>query len=69
MLELVDEIARAVGRTDLAPDIRGDAPNEIAAQWLDATKARDRLGWTPRVAVADGLLRTVDWYRAVLAES
>jgi len=66
VLELVDAIAAAVGRTDLAPDIRGDATNEIAAQWLDSTKARERLGWVPAVGLADGLARTVAWYRAAL---
>ncbi len=67
VLDLVDEIARAVGRTDLAPIIQSNAPNEIPTQWLDATKARTRLGWTPAFALEEGVLRTVEWYREVLA--
>jgi CDP-glucose 4,6-dehydratase len=63
--QLVDSIAEAVGRTDLEPTVLADAPNEIHAQWLDSSKARSRLDWTPRVALADGLSRTVDWYRGL----
>lgn len=69
VLDLVRSIAGAVGRTDLEPDVRGEATNEIPAQWLDSTKARDRLGWTPRVAIDEGLGRTVPWYRDLLGSS
>ena len=63
VLDLVGEIGRAVGRSDLAPIVRSDAPNEIPAQWLDSTKARTRLGWTPAFSLQEGLSRTVEWYR------
>jgi CDP-glucose 4,6-dehydratase len=66
VLDLVEEIGRAVGRTDLAPIVQSDAPNEIPAQWLDATKARIRLGWAPAFTLREGLQRTVEWYREVL---
>jgi dTDP-glucose 4,6-dehydratase len=29
----------------------------------DISRARSRLGWTPRVSVDDGLRQTVDWFR------
>ena len=67
VLPLVEEIGRAVGRMDLAPVIQADAPNEIPAQWLDATKARTRLEWAPDFTLREGLTRTVEWYREVLA--
>jgi len=67
VLDLVKEIGRAVGRADLAPIVQSDAPNEIPAQWLDSTKARTRLGWTPAFTLHAGLSRTVDWYREALA--
>jgi CDP-glucose 4,6-dehydratase len=67
VLEIVDEIGKVLGRTDLAPIIKSDAPNEIPAQWLDASKAASRLGWTPGLTLAEGLRRTAGWYRAVLA--
>jgi CDP-glucose 4,6-dehydratase len=67
VLQLVEEIGRAVGRMDLAPIVQSDAPNEIPAQWLDATKARTRLGWAPAFTLQEGLGRAVEWYREVLA--
>jgi CDP-glucose 4,6-dehydratase len=67
VLDLVEEITRAAGRTDLAPIILSEAPNEIPAQWLDATKARTRLGWVHNFALPEGVARTVEWYRDVLA--
>jgi len=66
VLEIVNEIGKVLGRTDLAPIIKSDAPNEIPAQWLDASKAASRLGWTPGLTLFEGLCRTAEWYRAVL---
>ena len=68
VLEIVNEIGRAVGRPDLEPVIRSEAPNEIPAQWLDAEKARRRLGWSPAFTMAEGVKRTVDWYREALPD-
>jgi CDP-glucose 4,6-dehydratase len=67
VLDLVDEIGRAAGRTDLRPLVKSDAPHEIEAQWLDSTKARTNLGWEPSFGLSTGLNRTVAWYREVLA--
>ena len=35
----------------------------------DITKARTRLGWEPRVPVREGVARTVEYFRSVLAAS
>ncbi len=48
--------------------IKGAAPNEIKDQYLDSSKARRRLGWSPAYPLADGLRRTVDWYRTFLED-
>jgi CDP-glucose 4,6-dehydratase len=64
VLELVRLILSACGRSELEPRILDQATNEIAAQWLDCTKARERLGWSPRFTLEQGLARTVEWYRA-----
>ncbi len=69
VLEIVYEIGRAVGRTNLAPIVESRAPNEIPAQWLDATKARRRLGWAPAHSLSDGLTATAAWYRELLLPS
>lgn len=62
VLEMVEHIQRAAG-TDLEPDIRGVATNEIDAQHLSAEKARTRLGWSPRCTVEEAMERTAAWYR------
>jgi CDP-glucose 4,6-dehydratase len=66
VLELVERLLRLMGRTDLRPRILNEAHNEIRDQYLDASRARKLLGWSPRVALDRGLERTVEWYRAFL---
>jgi CDP-glucose 4,6-dehydratase len=67
VLDLVLMIGRLMG-SDLTPDIRNEATNEIAAQHLDATKARHRLGWQARFSLDEGIRRTIAWYQAFLSE-
>jgi CDP-glucose 4,6-dehydratase len=67
VLELVNEIGRVIGSSDVNPIIESNAPNEIPAQWLDSSKARDRLGWQPAYPLAEGLFQTVDWYRRLFS--
>jgi nucleoside-diphosphate-sugar epimerase len=38
--------------------------NELFTQWVcDGALARERLGWRPEVPFAEGVQRTVDWYK------
>ena len=50
-------------KSRLQPDIRNEASNEIAQQWLSCKKARERLGWKARYDLAKGLKETIAWYR------
>ncbi len=68
MLDLVTTILRLMG-SQLEPDVRNEASNEIPHQYLSAAKARERLGWRPLFSLEDGLGRTIDWYRSFLASS
>lgn len=65
VLELVEKILALMG-SDLQPDVRNETPNEIREQYLNATKARERLDWRPLFDLDEGLDRTVSWYRAFL---
>lgn len=69
VLELARSILRIAAREDLDLDVRGIADNEILHQYLDASKAREVLGWRPRFTLEDGLRRTVDWYSLFLKET
>ena len=64
VLEIVSEVARIAGG-GIEPEIRGtgNPAGEIDRQFVDASKIRDRCGWRPRIALAEGLASTIDWYR------
>lgn len=63
--ELVDRILKLMN-SDLQPDVRNEATNEIREQYLSARKAREVLGWKPLFTLDEGLQRTIDWYRGFL---
>ena len=65
--DIVERILTLMGRLDLQPRILNEASNEIQDQYLDARRARKLLGWAPRVALDEGLVRTIEWYRRFLA--
>ena len=62
VLELVQRILTLMD-SDLEPDIRNEACNEIRHQYLSAAKVRQMLGWTPTFTLDEGLSRTIVWYR------
>ncbi len=63
--EIVDRILSLMG-SDLRPDVRNEATNEIRVQVLSAAKARRELEWRPLFALDEGLRRTIAWYRDFL---
>ena len=65
VLDLTNRILRLMG-SDLQPEIRNEATNEIRHQYLSAAKAREHLGWSPLFTIDEGLRRTIDWYRNFL---
>jgi CDP-glucose 4,6-dehydratase len=66
--ELVDRILAAMG-SELEPDVRGEAQNEIRHQYLSAAKARQVLAWSPLFTLEEGLEHTIRWYRDFLREA
>jgi nucleoside-diphosphate-sugar epimerase len=44
-----------------------ERPTEIPRMYADSSKARTELGWQPRHTLAEGLEKTIAWYRAELA--
>lgn len=49
------------------PSYEAARPGEVQRIYLDATRARDRLGWVPTVSFREGLERTVAWSRGAAA--
>ena len=65
VLDLVSRILRELG-SDLEPDVRNEASNEIRRQFLSAAKARRDLRWEPLFTLDEGVKRTTAWYRDFL---
>jgi CDP-glucose 4,6-dehydratase len=63
--EVVHKILAEMG-SQLEPDVRNEADNEIRNQYLSAEKARTVLGWKPEFTLDDGIRRTIAWYRDLL---
>lgn len=60
--ELFDAVRRAVG-VAATPRYAPKRPGEAERIALEASKARSELGWTPQVSLADGVERSVAYYR------
>lgn len=65
VMEIYDAVNAAFGAR-VEPTILGEASSEIHDQYLDASRAREVLGWKASVDLADGMARTVAWYTALL---
>jgi UDP-glucose 4-epimerase len=61
--ELHRLVAQAVGVPD-APETAPARLGDLRASSLDASLAAAELGWKPEVTVADGVRRTVAWFRS-----
>ncbi|AFZ14231.1 dTDP-glucose 4,6-dehydratase [Crinalium epipsammum PCC 9333] len=68
VLDLVERILYLMG-SDLKPDIRSAASNEIRDQFLNASKARTMLNWHPLFTLDEGLQRAIAWYKEFLGAS
>ena len=60
---VVDRLSRFWGDGARWEPDPGTHPHEAGLLQVDASKARARLGWTPRLSLEEGLRWTVDWYR------
>ena len=63
---IVREAARAWNETggtqiEIEPQISG--PKVDSVKYLDISKAREVLGWEPRIGLNEGLRETANWYR------
>ena len=67
VVELVDRILEAMGKTNLVPKILNQASHEIREQYLDCSKAKKMLNWQPKRSFNEGLKETIAWYTNWLA--
>ncbi|MEP7084275.1 MAG: GDP-mannose 4,6-dehydratase, partial [Betaproteobacteria bacterium] len=69
VLQIVGALRKMMDREHIEPLIQNTARGEIPEQYLDATKAKQLLDWTPRFGLDDGLKNTIAWYRNFMEES
>lgn len=67
VIEIVKTLLEVCG-SELVPDIRGEGTpdGEIDRQYLDSTLINERLGWSARWDLREGLAETAAWYERVL---
>jgi CDP-glucose 4,6-dehydratase len=63
--QLVHQILKLMN-SDLKPEIRNEASNEIRHQYLSAAKAAQMLAWRPLFSLEEGLKKTISWYEKFL---
>jgi CDP-glucose 4,6-dehydratase len=61
-------VLKLMGRADLEPVIQNNASAEIREQYLDSSKAREQLAWSPKYGMDEALRETIAWYKAELED-
>ncbi|CAN5636327.1 NAD-dependent epimerase/dehydratase family protein [soil metagenome] len=64
LAQLLFEVGGHSVPIDHQPPSAGDVPRNVS----DVSKAQRVLGWTPQVALRDGLAQTLDWFRGQRAD-
>jgi UDP-glucose 4-epimerase len=59
VMDIVHALARLAGRDDFKAEHAPERPGEIMHIALDASRAREELGWEPKVQLEDGLKLTL----------
>jgi nucleoside-diphosphate-sugar epimerase len=65
ILELAESLARLTGSQPEC-DFRPAPQDDPTTRRPDIAKARELLGWAPRVSLADGLTQTIAWQRSLI---
>jgi len=62
-LKIVKTILKHLGKPETLMQYVKDRPGHDRRYALDSSKIQRELGWQPQVLFADGIRRTIDWYR------
>jgi UDP-glucose 4-epimerase len=63
--ELLQIVSRIAG-VKVEPTYAPPRPGDVRRSWADIRRASEVLNWRPRVALEDGLRRTIEYYRSRL---
>lgn len=64
--DLLEVIGRSLGR-DIPRSYEAGRSFDVARNYLDITRARELLGWTPEVALEDGIAELLAYFRQQMA--
>ena len=62
LIEMIETLERALGRK-AAKLMRPMQPGDVTTTWADVSKLHALIGYRPKVELAEGLPRFVDWWR------
>lgn len=62
VLDLLKQLNTIMG-LDIQPDFKPKRPGDVYRTFADSSKAERLLGWKGNVSFAEGLRRTVNWFR------
>ena len=62
-LELTKKILELMDKGEEMIEYVTDRPGHDLRYAMDYTKAKNKLGWEPKVDFADGLKKTIEWYK------
>ena len=68
VLDVVKQAEEALGKK-INYKILNIAKNEIPEQYLDWTKAREKLNWQPKTSFEEGIKETLKWYKKTLLKN
>ncbi|MBD0371705.1 MAG: SDR family oxidoreductase [Pyrinomonadaceae bacterium] len=61
--ELLEVVKKLVGKDDVEPEYKEPRAGDVRHSLADITKAREMLGYEPRVGLEEGLRKTIDWWQ------
>ncbi len=62
ILEIIQAIQEVTNKKDLKLVYNNSKPNIPTITILDTSKAKNELGWEPKISFEDGVKKTVEWY-------
>ncbi|HEX3560090.1 MAG TPA: SDR family oxidoreductase [Pyrinomonadaceae bacterium] len=61
--ELLDTLKRVTGKTDVEAEYREPRVGDVRHSLADITRARELLGYEPKVGLEEGLKKTIEWWK------
>jgi UDP-glucose 4-epimerase len=62
LTELLETLKKLTGKTDVQPEYREMRAGDVRDSLADISRAREMLGFAPRIGLQEGLQKTIDWW-------